>query len=362
MKCYVGCDAHKRYSVFVIVDEHCRASRAQRVEHDREQLREYLRGLPTGTEIAVETTGNWYWLVDEMEQAGHRPRLTDAKEAKKRMGKTNKTDRLDARGLAILLRNETLPEVWIPPGELRDQRELLRTRMTLRDQRTELKNRVHAALAKYGLRTEGISDLFGKKGRQYLQLCEEQLPEQTRYSVEQQLGALDRLGEQLEEMESRIQQVVEETPAVRLLRTMPGVGLVLAPVMALEIGDVDRFPSAAHLASYAGLVPRVRSSGGHTVRGRVGQEVNRYLKWAFVEAANAAVMHQKKYSWRHVVRLYRRLQPAKGHGKAAVAVGRHLAEAAYWILHKQQEYLEPRVPQKSSKLTTVVVAASSAHG
>ena len=79
------------------------------------------------------------WMVDEMEKAGHRPHLANPTEAKKRMGKTNKTDALDAKGLAILLHNGTLPESWIPPGELRDRRELLRTRMALRDLRTSLK-------------------------------------------------------------------------------------------------------------------------------------------------------------------------------------------------------------------------------
>ena len=95
----------------------------------------YLDTLPTGTEIAIESTGHWYWIVDLMEQAGHHPHLANALEAKKRMGKTHKTDALDAKGLAILLRCGTLPESWIPPGELRDQRELLRTRMALRDLR-----------------------------------------------------------------------------------------------------------------------------------------------------------------------------------------------------------------------------------
>jgi hypothetical protein len=90
-----------------------------------------LRGLPVGSSIAVETVGNWYWIVDEMQQAGHQPRLAHARKAKLMMGQLDKTDKLDARGLATLLRNGTLPEVWIPSRETRDQRELLRLRMTL---------------------------------------------------------------------------------------------------------------------------------------------------------------------------------------------------------------------------------------
>ena len=130
MQQFIGCDAHKRFSVFVAVDERGSASKPVRVEHAREDFAQFLNQLPERSEIAVESTGHWYWLVDEMERAGHRVHLANPMEAKKRMGKTNKTDALDAKGLAILLRNGTLPESWIPPGPLRDQRELLRTRMS----------------------------------------------------------------------------------------------------------------------------------------------------------------------------------------------------------------------------------------
>ena len=100
-----------------------------------------------------------------MEKAGHLPFLTNAAKAKSMMGKINKNDKLDARGLGTLLRNGTLPSVWIPPGELRDKRELSRTRMALLRMRTMIKNRVHAMLSKYALHMGDISDIFGLKAR-----------------------------------------------------------------------------------------------------------------------------------------------------------------------------------------------------
>src|ERR1700741_2826173 len=142
MEQFIGCDAHKKFSVFVSVNEKGRAGEALRVTHDRHLYREFLARLPANSEIAVEASRNYSWVVDEMERLGHRPRLCNPLEAKRRMGLTNKTDKLDARGLAILLRNGTLPEVWIPPGELRDQRELLRLRIFLVRMRTRVKNRV----------------------------------------------------------------------------------------------------------------------------------------------------------------------------------------------------------------------------
>lgn len=101
-------------------------SRRKRQSTDRDLYREFLARLPAHSTIAVEASGSYSWLVDEMERAGHRPKLANPFEAKRCMALTKKTDKLDARGLAILLHNGTLPEVWIPPSELRDQRELLR--------------------------------------------------------------------------------------------------------------------------------------------------------------------------------------------------------------------------------------------
>ena len=109
------------------------------------------RNTRSKSSIAVQTTGNWYWVTDEMERAGHLPQLAHAMKSKLMMGQINKTDKLDSQGLARLLRNGTLPSVWIPRGELMDQRELPRMRLVLVQMRTALKNRIHATFAKYAI-------------------------------------------------------------------------------------------------------------------------------------------------------------------------------------------------------------------
>jgi len=346
---FIGCDAHKKYSVFVAVDEHGHVGRAQRVEHDRPGYRQFLEQLPARSSIAIEASGHYYWLVDEMERAGHLPQLANPAEAKRRMGKTKKTDKVDASNLAILLRNGTLPTVWIPPAQLRDQRELLRMRMFLVGTRTRVKARIHGALARYNVTVAETSDLFGVEGRRLLASRLEQLPEQTRGSVEQQLATLDFLELQIADAEQRLQPLRESSVEAGLLQTLPGIGKILGLVLSLEIGRVERFPSAAHLASYAGLVPRVHASGGHTRLGQVRSDVNRYLKWAFVEAVNGIVMQQRNYGGSHVLRLYQRIRRKRNHPRAVVAVARHLAEAAFWVLKKQEVYREPQAhPQTLS--------------
>lgn len=341
MQPVIGCDAHKKFSVFVSVDEYGKASRPVRVDHDRSLYGEFLRSLPPGSDIALEATGHWYWIVDAMEQAGHHPHLANPFEAKRRMAKSNKTDALDAKGLAILLHCGALPESWIPPGELRDQRELLRTRMALRDLRTMLKHRIYAAVDRYGLHPEAISDLFGSKGRAFLTETMKTLPQETSQMTATQLDAIDQLEEKIASIERRIAERLKASPEIRLLRTIPGLGPILAPLVWLEIGRIERFPRAEHLASYAGLVPRIIASGGHIRHGGTCRNVNHYLKWAFVEAANVAI-RMKACRQQHIGLLYHRLFPAKGHGRAAVAVARHLAEAAYWVLRKRQSYCAPQ--------------------
>ena len=111
---FVGCDAHRRYSVFVSVDENGKASKPTRVEHEGSALTEYLASLPKGADVAVEATGSWYWLVDAIEEAGKTPHLAQAFAARRMLGGGNKTDEIDARALATLLRNGTLPEIWVP--------------------------------------------------------------------------------------------------------------------------------------------------------------------------------------------------------------------------------------------------------
>src|SRR5690242_471736 len=144
---YIAFDAHKHYTLASVARPDGQVVREQRIEHDRGALQEFLARCEPGSPVAVETIGNWYWIVDEIEAAGCVPRLVHARKAKLMMGEINKTDKLDVRGLNQLQRNGTLPTVWIPPGELRDQRDLPRTRMVLARQRTQLKNRIYPTLA-----------------------------------------------------------------------------------------------------------------------------------------------------------------------------------------------------------------------
>ena len=295
MEEYIAFDSHKHYTWV----EHERIKggklRCYRLEHAPGAIREVLQGCAPGTAVALEATANWYWIVDEIEQAGLVPKLVHPRKAKLMMGLINKTDKLDAHGLNRLQRTGTLPTVWIPPGPLRELRELTRTRVVLVAQRTRWKNRLTATLAKYGRPPSQYSDPYGRGARQELAQRIAELPEQARWVAEQMRAEVDGLAGQITAFEQRLEKLIEVTPDMQRLRSLPGVGVVLAATLALEIGEVQRFASAEHLASYAGTTPRVHASGDHTRYGRTRPDVNRYLKWAFAEAANSvAVNHTRR--------------------------------------------------------------------
>ena len=349
MKEYISFDSHKHYTLMEREEIESQVARQQRIEHAPGAIRHALQGCAAGTAVAVEATGNWYWIIAEIEQAGLRPLLVHPRKAKLMMGMINKTDKLDVHGFNRLQRNGTLPTVWIPPAALRDLRELTRVRMVLSCQRTRLKNRISSTLAKYGRSVDGYSDPYGTKARQTLAERLTQLPSQTQWATTMLLAQLDFIEKQIAEQEQRLKELLKMTPTMELLLTLPGIGLILAAATALEIGNIDRFARAERLASYAGTTPRVISSGDKTRYGRLRSDVNHYLKWAFVEAANSVAVNSTRCPDRHVSQLYRRLRARKGHAKAVGAVARHLAEAAFWVLSRKEAYRDPVLHRGQSR-------------
>jgi transposase len=350
---YIAFDSHKHYTLMERQDTQTGRTVQRRIEHKRGALCACLHECEPGGKVAVEATGNWYWIVSEIEQAGHQPLLVHPRKAKLMMGLINKTDKLDVHGLNRLQQNGTLPTVWIPPVRLRDLRELTRTRMVLVAIRTRLKNRLSSTLAKHGLVVEA-SDPFGVGARAQWEKHLSELPPQTRFVTQHLLAQLDFLQRQIDQEEARLQELLQVTPEMQLLESLPGVGLILSAVLALEIGEVSRFASHEHLASYAGTTPRVHSSGDKLRFGRLRPDVNRYLKWAYIEAANVIVLHQGRWPQRHAVQLYLRLRNRKGHAKAVGAVARHLAEASYWILRRGEPYRDPALNRKAERTTIPV--------
>jgi transposase len=342
----IALDTHKRYSLARVEMLDGKLVAEERIEHRLGAISEFLSRFEPGSLVAFETSGNWYWIADEIEEAGMIPRLTHARKAKARIAETNSSDRITVRGLNMLQHTNRLPTVWMPPGEIRDLRELTRTRMFFSSTRTRFKNRVHSELMKHGLTVEA-SDIFGPRIRPELMERIATLPKYAAFATREQLDYVDHLSEQVDLFEAEIAEVFAECEETKLLKSLPGVGPTLSVVVWLEVGTVHRFDSAGSLASYAGTTGRLIQSGNRRVIGRVRRDVNRYLKWAFVEAANAVCLNQKRWSERYVVGLYRQVRDKRDHPKAIVAAARHLAESTYWMLEKREPYRERGVRDSS---------------
>jgi transposase len=337
----IALDVHKKYTWARVENTQGERLYESRLAHAHGTIKNFVHRWSEGSAVAVETVGNWYWVVDEIEAGGGKPQLVNARLAKLMMGMVNKSDKLDAKGMNRLQRTGTLPTVWIPSSLVRDARELPRTRMVLSRQRTQLKNRVHATLGKYGYVVEGASDAFGKKGRKIVEELLPKLPPHTEQALRLILNELDHVTDNLKVIEAEMIKVFAPCPESTLLKTLPGVGEILAVVIWTEIGSIERFGRAEQLASYCGLVAREHSSGGKFRYGAVRRDVNVYLKWAFVEAANSSVLNCERCEYGHISRLYQRIKARRGYGKAKVAVARHLSEASFWMLKKGEPYREP---------------------
>jgi transposase len=339
----IALDVHKHYTWARVENSEGQQLYASRLAHSRGTIKNFVQRWTSGSPVAVETVGNWYWVVDEIEAGGGKPQLVNARLAKMMMGNVNKSDKLDAKGMNRLQRTGTLPTVWIPPSAVRDARELPRTRMVFSEQRTQLKNRVHATLSKYGYVVDEVSDAFGKRGREIIDELVTKLPAHTGRGLKRMLAQLDAVLTNLKAIEADMLEAFAPCPETTWLKSLPGVGDILAVVIWTEIGSIDRFSRAEQLASYSGLVAREHSSGDKFHYGAIRRDVNVYLKWAFVEAANSSILNRERCEYKHISALYQRIKPRRGHNRAKVAVARHLAEASFWMLKKAEPYREPKL-------------------
>jgi transposase len=249
-----------------------------------------LLGAHAPCRVGFEATMNWGWLYEVLEVIPGVERVVMANPLHVRLiyAAQVKTDKVDARKLAQLLRAGLLPSSHIPARATRMRKEVLRQRTFLVRQRTRVRNRIHRLLGRqHELSMPQVSDLFGRKGRAALNALE--LPAPDDLPLRQQLALLDVLGAQIRELETRIAQDGAEDRAVALAGTVPGLGPILGNVIATEIDCIERFCDSDRLCAYAGLVPSTSSSGDKTYHGRLVPGCNKWLRWALVEAAWVAV-------------------------------------------------------------------------
>lgn len=350
---YTGIDYHKRYSVVTALNSEGQVIQSQRLENDRQSFEAFFTDLDGPSHAVLEASRTWGVLYDLLETLPQVTSVTLAHPQKVRAiaEAKIKTDKIDSETLAQLLRANLIPAAYIPGKQTRASKEMVRQRIFLVRTRTRLKNRIHVLLDRLHCPMPAVTDLFGKRGMAYLRGLP--LDGVDAELLREDLDLLSVLNRLIREAEGEIGRWLKDDPRVRWLLTVPGLGPILAAVIALEIDRIERFRHPAKLAAYSGLVPSTYSSGGRTYHGHLLPMTNKWLRWALVEAAWIAI-RQSAYCRRFFEERKRR----KGPHTAAIALARRLSEIIWNVLTEQRPYVErPARPMTSVRAQNAFPAA-----
>ncbi|MDK9704917.1 MAG: IS110 family transposase [Sulfuritalea sp.] len=328
---YSGIDLHSNNSVVTVTDDTDRVVAEKRLPNDIGKIVGFL--LPWRDELAgvvVESTYNWYWLVDGLQDAGFEVKLANTGAIKKYDGLKHSGDESDARQLAHLLRLGILPTGTILPPEHRATRDLARKRMQLVRSRTSHILAIENILARQRGATINSNAIKRLTATDVNQMG---LPEDVALAVESNLAVVTTLGAQIELLEKRLQEKLGERPEYVLLTSVPGIGRILAAIILLETGPIERFHAVGNYASYARCVDSQRLSNGKKKGEGNVKNGNKYLVWAFVEAANFALRFNAEAK-----RFYERKKARTNNLVATKALAHKLARACFHILKERTPF------------------------
>ncbi len=328
MMCYAGIDLHATNSVLVVIDDADRVLYQKRLRNDLPLILTTLEPYRLALNgIVVESTYNWYWLVDGLMEAGYRVHLAHAPALPQYSGLKHADDQHDAQWLAHLLRLGLLPTGYIYPKAERAVRDLLRKRSQLVRQKTMVVLSLQSLLTRLTgtrlslprlrvLTPDGIQALVS-------------FPEQAQ-SVRSSLSILECLEQEIHTIETTVREAGRMQPGYALLQTVPGIGPILAGTILLEAGDMTRFATVGHFASYCRCVGSEHISNGKRKGAGNTKNGNKYLSWAFIEAAHFAIRYEA------MIRAYYQRKQARTHPLVALkAVAHKLARACYHMLREQ---------------------------
>jgi len=313
---YIGANVHKNNTLFAVLAQEGKVEQRTRIENNLQALREFVGGLPKPAHWVIEAGYHWqpfYEVVEELDLA-----VSPAQPLKvKLMAEARiKTDTIDAATLAHFLLLNYLPIAYIPPREVRDLLEILRHPARLVKTQTMAKSRIHALLAKNGIRHQ-FNDLFGKAGRRFVKGLH--LRPWYQLALQQLLALLDTLQMLIQEVTEVIEKEAKATPEARLVATIPGVGYYSALLILAEIGDINRFPNGKKLCSWAGLVPSTYSSGGRTYHGHLTKQGSGWLRWILTQAVPHAARGTSQLG-----AFFQRVARRGGRNAAKMAVARQM--------------------------------------
>jgi len=328
MKLYCGIDLHSNNSVVVILDEADKVVYQKRLNNDLASILTQLSIYKDKiTAIAIESTFNWYWLVDGLMEAGYTVKLVNTAAVQTYSGLKHTDDKDDARWLAHLLRLNILPTGYIYPKEERAVRDLLRKRSQLVRQSTTNILSLQSILARntaQPLSSYKIKKLDDEQAEKLLD------DPNTTLALKCNLNVIRCLQSTIAEIETTVLQQARIRAGFKQLLTVSGIGEILGLTIMLESGDMSRFPKVGNFSSYCRCVKSERLSNGKKKGEGNRKSGNKYLAWAFIEAANFAIRYNDK------IKAFYQKKKAKTNGIIATkAVANKLARACYHVLKDQ---------------------------
>ena len=343
---YIGLDLHKQSLEVCALDGRGERLFRMTVACDRAALGEFARKHLRKTDrVALEATTNT-WAVAEILRpfvaevvVGNPLQIKAIAQAKV------KTDKIDAEVLAHLLRCDYLPAVWHPDEDTQRLRRLTTVRAGLVGDRTRLKNRVQSLLAQL-LVEPPVNVLFTKRGLDWLRAAE--LPADARETIDRYLRLYEAVERELREVEDQLMALAHRSDQAKLLMTLPGVAHGVAMSLLAALGDLSRFEDGDHAASYLGLTPTTRQSGGKCYHGHITKAGCPQTRAMLTQAAQHAASHPGP-----IGAFFRRLRKRKGHNVAVVAVARKLVTIAFLILKNNEPYRYARPETVRAKLSEV---------
>lgn len=326
---FIGMDIHKQFTVAVAKDEQGNKLIEEKFDNSKERFADFLKQFPNeNTKIVMESTCVWEYIFEILEEMDYDVKLSNPTRTKAIACARIKTDSVDASTLADLLRANLVAESYIPAKEIRKLRELMRERRTFVKQSTQLKNRIHALLIRRGIKIPTAT--LSKKA---LKMISENIQEDD--ILEHYINLLFYQKQELNFIEDKIRKIAGENHEASLLKTMPGIAEIRAMEIIAEIGNVQRFPTADKLCSYAGLVPSIKQSGNTLRFGRLIQQSSKNLKGTLIEASWSAIRANEE---NQLQVFYKKLCNKKGKQKAICATARKMCCIIHSMLRKNQEY------------------------
>jgi transposase len=328
MKLYGAIDLHSNNNVTVLIDERDQVVYQKRLPNDLPLIAQQLSAYQDALQgIVVESTYNWYWLVDGLMEQGHRVHLANTAAIQKYEGLKYTDDTSDARWLAHILRLGVLPQGYIYPSEERAVRDLMRKRGQLVRQRTT------NLLSIQNLITRNTGSSISANRIKILDAQQVDLlltnPDLA-LAVKANLAMIQCAEGQINTLERTMTDKIKLRAEFGLLKTVPGIGQILALTIMLETGQIQRFPTVGDYASYCRCVGSQKLSNGKRKGSGNTKNGNKYLAWAFVEAANFAIRFNSK------IKSFYQRKKAKSHGVLAIkAVAHKLCRACYYIMKDQ---------------------------